>query len=396
MGKVVVSAAAAALLLAVGVGAGSAGAAGQTLVVGQDPAQCPEATYSSIPAAVAAAFAGDTVKVCPGSYNSGGAIVIDKPLQLVGPGVSPAPGSLESCATPTAPDPSSQAILESSGVTVGVRADNVTIEGFVFEGAPSGGGTAVVTLPQFAGYTIRDNLFQNESQHIRFGSSGAAASTVSGNCFRTNEFVPSPSRGGSAIVSSGVVNATFSGNAFYIVNRAFAITSGSPVFSTGLTITENSLRIGTLASFSGVSSSTIQNNRVESGGGVLLDGGNRQILIAANTISGGGLGISARQGELNSDIAIIANTVSAMSSAGISAPVGSLGNSLLAYNSSSNNAYGIWLQAGNEGNRLQKNIARANSVYDCEDDTTGNGTAGTANTWSANRGETSSPRGLCH
>jgi hypothetical protein len=52
-------------------------------------------------------------------------------------------------------------------------------------------------------------------------------------------------------------------------------------------------------------------------------------------------------------------------------------------------------EAYNSDNALLHNEAEGNHNYDCEDDTTGSMTAGTANIWFNNIGSLSSPRGLC-
>jgi parallel beta-helix repeat protein len=49
--------------------ASSASAADRPLVVGNNPEDCPEATFSSIQAAVMAANPGSTISVCPGTYR---------------------------------------------------------------------------------------------------------------------------------------------------------------------------------------------------------------------------------------------------------------------------------------------------------------------------------------
>lgn len=49
--------------------ASSASAADRSLVVGTNPEDCPEATFSSIQAAVMAANPGSTILVCPGTYR---------------------------------------------------------------------------------------------------------------------------------------------------------------------------------------------------------------------------------------------------------------------------------------------------------------------------------------
>jgi nitrous oxidase accessory protein NosD len=53
-----------------------------TRVVDDDGADCSDATYTTITAAVAAAGKGDRIRVCPGTYAE--QIVLDKPVTLVG------------------------------------------------------------------------------------------------------------------------------------------------------------------------------------------------------------------------------------------------------------------------------------------------------------------------
>ena len=60
-----------------------------------------------------------------------------------------------------------------------------------------------------------------------------------------------------------------------------------------------------------------------------------------------------------------------------------------------NSMDGIFVDGGSTANVLEENKARGNTGFDCEDGSTGAGTAGTANAWNDNRGATSSPAGLC-
>src|SRR5437667_1443114 len=63
--------------------AASAPRGSATLFVDDDGQQCPQAKYSSIGAAIAAADPGDKIKVCPGLYNE--TVVVNKTgLALLG------------------------------------------------------------------------------------------------------------------------------------------------------------------------------------------------------------------------------------------------------------------------------------------------------------------------
>jgi parallel beta-helix repeat protein len=87
-------------------------------------------------------------------------------------------------------------------------------------------------------------------------------------------------------------------------------------------------------------------------------------------------------------------------------PVGvASGDGIILINSSSNivernhslanGRDGIRIEPTSSGNTIFGNVALRNVEHDCHDDTTGGGTAGTANFWIQNRGETENRPGLC-
>lgn len=99
-----------------------------TLVVGSGPG-CPGAAYSTIQAAVTAAVAGDTIQVCPGTYNEN--VTINKNnITLVGAGGSVNPGYGTIIDGATAP-----AVGSSPGITLppnvtGVSIRNLRVQNF--------------------------------------------------------------------------------------------------------------------------------------------------------------------------------------------------------------------------------------------------------------------------
>ena len=60
-----------------------------------------------------------------------------------------------------------------------------------------------------------------------------------------------------------------------------------------------------------------------------------------------------------------------------------------------NQASGLFADAATSGNKFTNNVADDNDPFDCEDQSVGTGTAGTANSWLKNTGDTSSPAGIC-
>ncbi|MEX2548215.1 MAG: right-handed parallel beta-helix repeat-containing protein, partial [Chloroflexota bacterium] len=58
--------------------------------------------------------------------------------------------------------------------------------------------------------------------------------------------------------------------------------------------------------------------------------------------------------------------------------------------------YGIVVSDGSQNNVLEHNHVKGATVFSCEDDSVGTGTAGTANTWDKNKGDSPSlPAGIC-
>lgn len=71
-------------------------------------------------------------------------------------------------------------------------------------------------------------------------------------------------------------------------------------------------------------------------------------------------------------------------------------NSLLIGDTASGNSEdGFHNESGSTGNTYKGDAASANLVYDCEDDSTGSGTAGTANTWQQDLGDINQPPLIC-
>jgi hypothetical protein len=56
---------------------------------------------------------------------------------------------------------------------------------------------------------------------------------------------------------------------------------------------------------------------------------------------------------------------------------------------------GIYVDEDSTNNKFLRNSAFGNQFLDCEDDSHGTGTAGTANIWNGNRGETADPPEIC-
>jgi hypothetical protein len=363
------------------------------LKVDDDHEQCPDATYTNINSAVAAASAGDTIKVCPGTYNE--TVDITKTLTLDGAGPDPKARTGDS---------TKEAIV--TGVTFygfSVQANGVVIDGFTFQG--TSGGPGVFTGAGFSGYVIRKNLFRDNVFGLYFNSNGASKSFARENVFSANN--RSGAAGGNGIYSdAGLKNALIEHNSFSLHES-----SGIVLTSVGLggvdtvSISHNTSKEDSsfIAIFNSVSTEIDHNDVSKSTGSAIFVGGdNNGLVVSHNDLSDGdarGIRFNgpAFGGGTNLNVEVSHNQVKNFVSSGIAVAPGSLMTSKITQNHSNNNGQdGIFIEAGgNSGNFITDNEMMKNVRFDAHDDTTGGGTAGTANYWAKNKCKTSSPTGLC-
>jgi parallel beta-helix repeat protein len=353
-----------------------------TLVVDDDRAECAQAEYTSIQAAVKDAQPGTLVRVCPGLYEE--SVTVDKPLTLKGQ-----PDAVEAVdcfdPVPSQPgdaDPSRQAIIDGTRtpalVSSHLDADDVTLEGFVLQGESSSGvlSAAIDTSDAHSGYVIRHNLIRLNSVGIQFGSSGASPSRFEHNCLRQNSF-------GLATDDRQLVGARVDHNLTYgTTDNAFELTNGRQ-----LTFDHNHSRQDNFSYLIQTSSNTrIVANTIESSRlGIVVGGGlpNVGLEITDNLIFGNPLlavpGLGGAQqgivfispppdGEPNSDALVSANTITGMRDGIVAAgpPMGrtALLDSTLSNNTTSENLRdGIVLRGGNSENTVRSNVAERNGRY---------------------------------
>lgn len=179
-------------------------------------------------------------------------------------------------------------------------------------------------------------------------------------------------------------------------------------------------------------SATVRNNTFETyqKGGLLFGNANARPSIATNnTFDGGGpSAIIARNGIQISDgvVATVSNntvrnhiyTTDSTSATGIIVVLAGAGtqisqnvvrrndDNIALYQTSGVTVFrntasastkydGLYADSGSAGNTFRLNLARNNVLFDCEDDSTGAGTGGTANSWQSNDGITADPPPIC-
>ena len=388
--------------------AATAGADPTVLIVGHSSI-C-TGTYPTISSAVAAAASGDTIQVCAGTYDE--TVNVPIPLNFVG-----AKANMKGTRKVTASKESTVS-SPTGDFIIGGGASGTTINGFTLSGAGSDAITAygILSIAGANGLTVKDNVIENNEEGINFyNADGSQPSSITYNAFIANSNGTTAEGGTGVFISNGPANNTsisynyFSGDRQTAIN--FAGSTGDD--SVGLTVANNkSVDDATFLVAINSDNALVSKNKVSftgtGNGTAILDyGDNQNLRITGNTISGGA--DSGTSGIKLADFAgspSVGTTVSKNKVTGrywgirIQAPT----NPGPGYTSAlvSNNtvigsaAEGILSEAG-ANNVFTANHISDSSVHDCQDETTGSASFGTANTWHGNFGysSNSSPTGIC-
>lgn len=132
------------------------------------------------------------------------------------------------------------------------------------------------------------------------------------------------------------------------------------------------------------------------GTAILVGGRTVGLQVDRNTISGGdrnGITVSNAFGVGNAGIVVDRNQVVGRANGirFVDQTSGMIGRNTVTGGSGT----GILLEGMNSGIALDRNTSVRNRTVDCADQSTGTGTAGTANVWTRNVGLTSAPPRLC-
>ncbi len=396
---------------------------------------CATAAFTSIQAAVDAASANDTIFVCAGTYDEN--VTIDKPLTLDGAeyGVDARGRS-----APETVIDGSGGIAYASGATTG------TISGFDLTGYSGSGPGEITADPGLAGvgsgWTFTDNIIDTSQGGIGLNTdnvSDPSPTTIADNEF--TQSTPATEAGGGwegqavTIWGDPGDNVTIQNNDFQDLSgpggaintsgtgNCDATGSGS---SHNLSVTGNSFEEngsgGTdenqVVLFCTVDASITANtvtitdaNDANAESSIYLGGGDVSANVSGNTLTGDGA-TGASGINLNSDfyapgagMSVTSNTVSGFLY-GIHVRDGEFGDGGGTWGAPSDFTIsgntvtdsvsdGIDIGPGATGGTISDNSALGSGSNDCEDDTTGTGTAHTADTWTGDVGVTNSPAGLC-
>jgi hypothetical protein len=399
---------------------------GTTLIVDDDHMQCPNATFTSINAAVTAAAPGYTIKVCPGIYTEN--VVVNKQLTFRGQ----TQASDGRCANPVTPDRKHDSVVRypsnpgtgANGGSAGfsVQASGVVIDGFIVEplapdaGGPAQDGDGVYSSQDVSGTVIQGSIIQHNARGVHLFSSGLIETVVQMNCIRDNNLGPPDTLTGQGIYldihfSNGLIEHNFTtlnssaAMNLYIAsavtiqyNKSLADSSAVAIFASSLDIPKGPIEV-------------FYNLATQATGSTFFIGGaNTDLHIIDNDLRNG-----AFSGIRFSDLTFVGpllapslnvevrnNQVQRMGSSGIRAggqapDSPALVSSTLARNNSHDNVVdGIRIEAeGNGANVITLNTLKHNGEHDCHDDTVGPLTGATLNTWTNNEGDTENRPDLC-
>lgn len=374
------------------------------LIVDDDHLQCPNATFTSINAAVLAATPGATIRVCPGLYKESVLIPPAKPgLFLQAPRHQ---GEATECKTSTAPDPTQEAIVVYNNSLNGgnpsegfdIEASNVVIEGFVVQPDATfvtHDGVGIFASRFISGWEVRHNVVQRNTIGMYLNSNGASPSAVRQNCFRDNNFVGSV--GGTGFYSDqGLEHVRIEDNFFTQHQNAAIIIDTFLTTPSDVQITHNeTVNDGAIDVFDSANM-TVSYNKVtnSSGSGIVLyavNGGE----VSYNNLQGGAFnGISF---HFATNIAVKSNQTLGFGLTGVRIADDSNNNTIETSRSWNNGEVGMQLTSNSINNIVRNNHMKNNVLDDCYDDTAGpyNPPAFVANQWINDLGQTENRPGLC-
>ena len=340
--------------------------------------------FDTIQGAVDVARSGATIWVCPGLYEE--TVKVETPhLTLKGANAgrdgTRSGRHRESIVSHLDPDG-----------TVQLLADDITWGGFAILGvAGAQNGPGMYTSPDHSGYVVRDTIFQDNGVGLHLGANGKAPTIVCRNRFvANNEFEPG---GGFGIFSDEGARKVL------ITYNRFEEHNGAAVFFADRGATQQEVLIDHNKSVDDKSFATIYastrvrvtHNSVRARVGpqdladpasaIFIGARNDRILVHGNRVHsarGNGIDVSPSP-EPNRNLRPKAPT-----------------NVTISKNKAEHAGLaGLHMATGTAHVAVTANTALDNTKWDCQDESTGTGTAGTANTWTDNLGGTSSPAGLC-
>jgi nitrous oxidase accessory protein NosD len=415
-----------------GVPAGAAGshdAHGHVLIVDKDAHHrrtCygkHRRVFPTIQLAVNAADSGNTIKVCPGTYEE--TVTVGKPdLTILG-----ANAGRDATGRWRGPESIVQGTPGKNGLgVVQLGANDITWDGFTIQGV-SGALTnspGMYTSPAFSGYLIRDTIFLENGNGIHLGASGDERTLVCRNRFTNNNEFEGPTGAFGIYSDEGARQVLITSNRFEGHNGA-AVFFADEDFEQGKDAEQRDVLIEhnksvddrTFASIFNSTRVRLTSNRIQAlllepfsekdaASAIYIGARNDDIVVQKNKItSAGGNGIDiTNSGEPDTvpaaptNVTVRKNKVEHAQLSGIAVSATGAGQYRVLHNRSLTNGHnGIHFASATEGGTVTGNTALGNGTdagsngVDCKDESTRSTVP--LNTWTGNVGLTSEPRAIC-
>jgi hypothetical protein len=351
-------AAAAACLLAIGATPASA----KQHLVDDDKAQCPKADFTSIQAAVNAASPGDKVNVCPGEYEEQVRVSNKDGIELNSTRTWQAVIKFPVVTTP----PNALVHIQNS--------DDVEVNGFTITGPFHTSGCVAPALTSQGVFVDNSDDAEIRGNHVT-------------KIKNANPALYGCQDGIAVLVGRGSVNSVGSADLkFNLIDD----------YQKGGVVVDNAGSEGDV-SFNAVEAAEDVQSIVAPNGIQVSRGATGKVdhnVVSENkytpqtTVGSGILLFQAAAGTRIEHNKVFDNDV------GVN--LFDQDQALFAHNSSDKNTFdGLFADEDSRDNLFKENSAFDNGEFDCDDVSTGTGTAGTANRWIGNRGETDNPDGIC-
>jgi hypothetical protein len=367
---------------------------------------CADPGFNDIQSAVTAAGVGDTVRVCSGVYD--GQVVVPKKLIVRG-----AKYHQDARTRST----SGESIVRGAGAqSVGfdLQGDNIVLDGFTIRAV--GNGPGVQTSPLFSGYRIENNIIQNNAFGIYANTGSAFQNNIRQNLIKNNN----ANLGVASAAGNGIYTDQGTNRLLVARNRMVGQRNAGFLFTNTGTIQNNDVTIqynqavnntnfvnlfGNNSNFqirSNSTNDTVPGDNASQGTAIRIADNANGVVVTSNTINNSPFsGVAVRDAEFVSqgpdNIDINFNHI--MSPAGNGVDItDSVAAAVSVYKNTIRHAGmdGIFLGSATTQNFINSNSALFSTDFDCEDQSTGTGTSGTANTWTNNVGNSADPPGICH
>lgn len=380
--------------------------AATTVVVDDDGMATPTSCGATAPAnttiqgGVNAAVAGDTVKVCPGTYTEN--VNVTKQLNIRG-------ARAGSDAKTRVVNPATESVvhtLDPNQPIFMLQADGIILNGFLVEGNTNNAG--IQTSPTFSGYQLLNNVVRDNVFGIYLHSGGPTNTVVRRNLLIDNNR-PGSASGNGIYSDQGALNISITQNRTENQTNVGILFATAGTQQEGLLISGNqSMNDNTFVALFNTENAHVVNNKSNDtndlddfGSTIFVGGDSDAIVIQRNVLTNPGFaGIAVRDTlQVSSgaeNVSILGNTVTGAEGAGIDVSALDFASVTARNNTLTNNGGdGILFGGGTNGNSIRFNTATGNTPFDCEDQSIGSGTSGTANTWVGNNGNTDDPDGIC-